>query len=372
MNLIKNNSTIYFDNQIFITQKFGGISRYYIDLFKSFEKLNFPFKVSKFINKNIYFNELYGKEIIVDCTDKHFKGMNRILFFVLKMIYWLSNFISKPKIIHHTYYDPFFYKMKNSIHISTVYDMIHEIFGSENESEYIKRKKDCIDHSDIIIAISNSTANDLIKIYNIPSHKIRVTYLSSSLEYKEDYPLTTLPESYFLFIGVRDWYKNFNLMIKSIAPLLIENRQLFLVCAGGGEFKKDEIATLHSLDIFRQVIYQEIINDQCLSTLYHKALFFVFPSLYEGFGIPILEAMNCDCPVVLSDSSSMKEVADYAGYYFNPKDEKSIYNACKEVFESKNIQEDLRKKGRQRRVDFSNEITARETIKVYNELLQNV
>ena len=141
-----------------------------------------------------------------------------------------------------------------------------------------------------------------------------------------------------------------------------------MVCAGSS-FSKSEIDLFESLKVKEKIVYFEV-DDNELAFLYSKAKLFVFPSLYEGFGIPILEAFNCGCPVALSNTSCFPEVAGNAAVYFDPTDEKSILNAVESVIYDEKKANSLRKKGFEQAKNFSWEKTAKETKKVYQKAMK--
>jgi glycosyltransferase involved in cell wall biosynthesis len=123
------------------------------------------------------------------------------------------------------------------------------------------------------------------------------------------------------------------------------------------------------LGISEQVLHYEIQNDEVLYRVYQKAIAFVYPSLYEGFGIPILEAFACGCPVALSDRSCFPEVAQNAAIYFNPDNLESIAFGVERLIDSAELRLNLVKKGYQRLKDFSPENTAKKTLDVYRSVL---
>ena len=146
-----------------------------------------------------------------------------------------------------------------------------------------------------------------------------MVYLASSVnkQMADTKGKLNLPSNYILYVGNRGFYKNFNNFIISIEPLLKEHKDLFLICTGGGVFTNEEKFFFHSKEIENKILHKGA-DDITLATLYANTLVFIFPTLYEGFGIPALEAMNCDCPVIMSNTSSLTEVGGDAAVYFNP------------------------------------------------------
>ncbi|MGY0039758.1 glycosyltransferase [Pedobacter sp. NJ-S-72] len=153
-----------------------------------------------------------------------------------------------------------------------------------------------------------------MRIYpNIPAEKIDIVYLAHTIKTEVQTEVQT-PENYILFIGNRTVYKNFIFFLKAVVPILKNRKDLFILCAGGNDFNEEETQLISESGVGDQLI-QRNFKDSELADYYKKALCFVFPSEYEGFGIPVLEAMACGCPVVLTNHSSFPEVAGDAGIY---------------------------------------------------------
>jgi glycosyltransferase involved in cell wall biosynthesis len=145
---------------------------------------------------------------------------------------------------------------------------------------------------------------------------------------------------------------------------------MYLVCGGSSDFSEVEKVFMDELGIRNKVIHFDV-DDTILSILYQNALCFVFPSLYEGFGLPILEAFHCECPVLCSNSSSLPEVAGDAAIYFNPNDESSIYNTVDGFVNSPETGKNLIQKGLLRLNEYSWEKTAKMTRDLYHQILQS-
>jgi glycosyltransferase involved in cell wall biosynthesis len=222
-----------------------------------------------------------------------------------------------------------------------------------------------------IIAVSENTKNDIIKLYGIDENKITVVYHGNSLFVDDNMNtlINKLPERYILYVGDRWAYKNFDYFVKSVIPILQKDKGLYLVCGGSHPFNKKEIRLLKYYRCENRVLHVCVSDNDTLIGLYKNALAFVFPSLYEGFGIPVLESFSCGCPVVLSNSSSFPEVAGEAGVYFNPEDESSIREAIGSVIYNEEVRADLIKKGYKQLEKFSWEKTALETRRVYESVL---
>jgi glycosyltransferase involved in cell wall biosynthesis len=163
-------------------------------------------------------------------------------------------------------------------------------------------------------------------------------------------------------VGSRGGYKNFNIFIKAIALLLIQY-DFKLICTGS-PFSKNETDLFQYLNIDDRIICR-LVSDEELYSLYAKATAFVFPSLYEGFGIPVLEAFATGCPAILSNTSSLPEIGDDGAVYFVPYSIDDMRRVIEKVITSKTLQNKLIKNGKKPRKKFSWEKCARETMNVY-------
>jgi glycosyltransferase involved in cell wall biosynthesis len=242
--------------------------------------------------------------------------------------------------------------------------MIHELFQGYflEDKETKTNKKMLLLAADKIIAISENTKNDIIKIYPEVTNKINVIHLGSSFQQlKEGIP----KENYILFTGVRMKYKNFNAFLQAVAPLLLKYN-LNLICTGY-PFSESEKNLLKNLNIVDRTSCIPVSENQ-LMELFSKATAFVFPSLYEGFGIPILEAFASNCPAVLSNTSSLLEIGSDAAVYFDPYSIDDMRMQIERVITSTTLQNELVKKGKERLKQFSWEKCAKETMEVYKSL----
>ncbi len=365
---------ILYDHQCFVQQQFGGVSRYHYQLIKELNKLNdVEAKLSLNYSNNYYINEDKSFDV-----KKFFP--NNIFYFKRTILDYINRLSTIPAlrkgdydIFHPTYFNPYFLNHLNSKpFVLTVYDSIHEKYPEIINSidKTLEHKKLLLSNADLIIAISESTKNDLIKLYNIPSEKIEVTHLAASINKSlaSTSQKENLPEKYILFVGNRDFYKNFNNFILAVEPLLKEHKDLLLICAGGSIFNNEEKIIFHSKKLENKILHKAA-DDVTLATLYTNALAFIFPTLYEGFGIPALEAMNCDCPVVMSNTSSLSEVGGDATVYFDPNSIEDMREKIESVIFNKDLRNDLILKAKTQRQKFSFEKTAIKTLEVYKRLL---
>lgn len=364
---------ILYDHQIFSLQKYGGISRYFYELMREFQTMEkIHVETSAWISNNHYIanQKLFSHWNFLPTKD--FRGKRRLMSISNKFVSILKFKKQNFDIFHPTYYDPYFLDyLSNKPFVLTVFDMIHEKFGDNFSArdQTSKQKKLLIEKATKIIAISKNTKKDLIEIYGIEESKIEVIYLGNSIFPSQNSVIDMrLLHKYILFVGSRNGYKNFERFIGAVTSLLKQDKELLVICAGGGRFSPTEIESFKKLGIGKQV-KQYNVDDDTLVYFYQHALMFVFPSLYEGFGIPVLESFACNCPLVCSNTSSLPEIAGSGACYFDPYSEESMKMAMIKAFTDRVFAEQLTINGKQRLQEFSWEKTARETKKVYESVL---
>ena len=252
-----------------------------------------------------------------------------------------------------------------------VHDMIHEKFPQyvTDANITIGHKKKVITRANRIIAISENTKKDIIEIFNINPQKIDVIYHSTSMKHFSGKHKLQIPESFLLFVGDRTPYKNFKRFMETFAQIHEQDKTLFAIYTGS-KLKKDEQDMLIGMGIFEYTIHIKA-SDQALSELYSRALLFVYPSLYEGFGIPILEAYACHCPVALSNTSCFPEIAGDAAVYFDPYSISSMSEAITKVIYNEEKRSQLIRLGNERLKRYSWEKAAQKTEEAYQKAIQS-
>lgn len=363
----KENSYVLYDFQAFQMQRFGGISRYFCEIMS---RLHLPYDVAIRFTINYYLNTWnLGRHLIPlpRFVYKHY------LNYCMRKNYQLScKALARRQgyIFHPTYYDPYFLQyIGDAPYVITVHDMIYERFPDmfPNAEEVIAQKKEVILRADRIIAISEHTKKDIIELLDVNPEKIDIIYHSTSMKPHTGRNRLQLPERYIFFVGDRTPYKNFERLARVFAQLRKKYPDLHLVCTGRG-FKAHETPLLDELKLWEHIQLLKA-SDRDLSELYARAECFVYPSLYEGFGIPILEAYACHCPVVLSRASCFPEIAGEAGCYFDPYSEESMYEAILSVLEDREKRSGLIAAGDERLKMFSWEKAAAQTEAVYRKVL---
>lgn len=361
---------IAFDNQIFVIQTYGGVSRYFTHLFKELIKDGkLSIKVFANFHKNNYLNEIPNRYV----KGRKVEGLLSRTFF-LESINLFQNFSSikywKPEIIHRTWYNSSL-KLKGVKTITTVHDLIHEKFPNYFPFYDLtsKQKRKGILETDHIIAISENTKRDIIEIYGVEKEKISVIHHGVDKDFfkiksaETDFNL----KPYLLYVGARNGYKNFDNFIKSYSISKNLKSDVNVVTFGGGKFSKDEKILFKDLKIPENRIFNLIGDDKLLRNLYQNALALVYPSLYEGFGMPPLEAMASGCPVIASDKSSIPEIVNDAALLFDPLESEEILHSIEKVTYDEAYKNELTKLGFENIERFSWKHCANKTKDIYQK-----
>lgn len=356
---------ILFDHQILAAQKYGGISRYFYEIaMHLLESEEFRPIVSAPFHQNYYFERYFQKKSVSSRKFNRFYLFYRIMDELALHLHNDRN----CKIYHPTYYSGTLIGHFKGKTVLTVHDMIYEQYREELKSaeRMIRLKDNAVHKADYLIAISENTKQDILRYYpDIKEEKITVIYHGNSFAgVKERVPRITLPEKYLLFVGMRTLYKNFDNFLQAVVPFLQQDEDLFLVCSAGGAFSKEELGSLDRLKIKEKVIRLDVTDEE-LMYLYRHALFFVFPSKYEGFGMPILEAWENECPVALSHASCFPEIAGDAAVYFDPEEVEDIRSCLERLLNDKELRFNLIEKGKGAVKKFGIEKMVEDTERLY-------
>ena len=356
---------VFFDYAIFTLQRFGGVSNYIVNLVENFSDQIEPSIVSLFYKNHYLKNCHFGDKLFfynrAGPLIKYINKANKI-YFNHKLR------IKNPNIIHLTYFnEKNFYASKAKV-VITEYDLIKEKFYQEKYKNQIEYKKLLFDKVDQIICISNNTKKDLEEKYSVNGSKISVVHLGVNKEKNfRERPLNIKP--FILYVGSRERYKNFENTIKAYAQSDKLKLEFDFVCFGGGKFTKIEETLFKNFSLDRKQIHYFEGDELDLNFFYHKARIFIFPSLYEGFGIPLLEAMNMECPVICSNTSCFSEVANDAAIFFDPGDVESLKFKMEKLIYDDQLLLDLKKKGNVNLKKYSWEKCAQETEQLYKKLV---
>ena len=366
-------TTVIYDHQAFVMQRWGGISRYFAELAKNVAACPGmrPLVMAPWAN-NEYLTRMLGiKSRSISAHYRH-RGVGELMALESKFDRRaLGRLFARYQnaVYHPTYYDPFLLKdgLENPV-VITIHDMIYELFsGKLSGSGVVRQKREMIERADHIVTVSQSTFDDLVRFYPKAAQKSSVIYHGVSFAPYSSRGRAFVEGDYLLFVGSRSAYKNFAGLAQAFAESAVNHLTLKLVCVGGGRFSKKEQSLLEERGIAQRVIHKEASDEQ-LKNLYHFAKAFVFPSLYEGFGLPILEAMSCGAPCVLSDIPVFHEVAADAACYCDARSSYDMAQTIDDVLEDAERRGRLRAAGYERVGEFSWARCAREHAALYRRL----
>jgi glycosyltransferase involved in cell wall biosynthesis len=363
---------ISYDYQIFSLQNVGGISRYFVELGQRLPTLFRDMQTTAIAPLHI--NEYLAASSINKIGRKinAFSGKHCVLPLLNDLFSTVILKRNQPDILHETYYATRSLAFKGP-RILTVFDMIHERFPDQfhGPDRHIARlKAKAVARADHLIAISQSTRDDLVNFLDVAEEKITVIPLASSFardSHREKMDVNR-PKPYLLYVGLRGGVKNFKALVTAYANSSLLRSEFDLLCIGGGEFSQNELEFVKTLSV-RQSVKHLNADDRMLADLYSQATLFVYPSLYEGFGIPLLEAMHCGCPVACSYCSSMPEIAGDAAVFFNPEDTEEMTAVLEKTVQSETILAVLKERGQQREQRYTWDACVTKTAKVYRNVL---
>ncbi len=301
-------------------------------------------------------------------------------------------------LVHFPYFEPFFLALpiyKRHKTVVTVHDLTPIVFpnafpkGIKGQLKW-QMQKFSLKKANAIITDSESSKKDILKYIGSRQNKVKVVYLAAGEQFKklEKGPWESelrekydLPEKFVLYVGDVAWNKNLPRLLDAVTELEIP-----IVMVGKSLVSEDydknnpwnndlnrinEIINHQSSAINHQIIRLGFVSNEDLVKIYNLATVFVMPSLYEGFGLPVLEAMACGCPVITSKEGSLEEVSGNAAYYVDAYNRDSIKEGIEKVFKDESLRKELSKKGLENVKRFSWKKTAENTLSVYRQVLSS-
>ncbi len=360
---------LLYDYEIFSRQRYGGISRYFFELIRSLcEKKIIDIDLFLGVNNSGYDFGHYRNRI--KTTEFKFRTADKI-HLALQPInkFWFNRFASSQKfdLFHKTYYSNSGLGLKCPL-ISTIHDMTHELLpgyfaAADNTS---KLKKLSVKRSDGIICVSETTKKDLVECFKVDPAIIRVIYHGITLKANPDAE-KIISSPYLLYVGQRWGYKNFKVLLKAYLNSEWLNRSFDIVCFGGGTSNLSEKLFIKENNLENRIHFLTG-NDDILVSLYTHASALVYTSLYEGFGFPPVEAMECGCPVLTSPAGSIKEIAGDSAAYFDPNEPEELITQLKKIIDDPELRAELVKKGKQRVTAFNWDVSADKHLEFYKEI----
>lgn len=330
-------------------------------------------KIDKQNNYIIYLPVDPTSDMPPESANWHYKVVRARRFWTL---FALPRAVRKDKLdvfFSPTHYAPPFVRCPEVISILDVsYKRFPEMFTKKDLyklswwGKYSVRKAKCI------ITISENSKDDIINTYRISAQKVAVIHLGikdvkvSNMKKEEVLSKYNIESPYILFVGTLQPRKNVKRLIQSIS--LLKNKKATLVVIGKKGWMFEEILSApEKFEVSDRVMFLHDVTNEELPVIYKNAECFVLPSLYEGFGLPVLEAMQYECPVITSNTSSLPEAGGDAALYVNPEDVLDIASKIDEVLESKTLRARMIKLGNTQVKKFSWEKAAKETLKVLEE-----
>ncbi|GGF31076.1 hypothetical protein GCM10011611_41510 [Aliidongia dinghuensis] len=365
---------VLFDDEIFSTQIEGGVSRYFTHLVEELPAAGatpiLPFRLT--CNRH-----LAQSTVFKGWRPPRFPGSRRLI-----------RAINRPRsraaigqggfdVWHATWYDGAPVALARSHPgvriVTTIHDMTPEIMpdmavghiGNPHAG-----KLAMVEVADLVVAVSAATKADLLRFSDVPAERVRVVPLGvgNGLLWRPDQGRPEgLPERFLLFVGKRGGYKNFAGVAPALSALLRATPDLHLVCVGGGPLDAAERAPFETAGVSDQV-RQIAADDRTLAWCYAHAAVFLFPSRYEGFGLPILEAFVNRCPAVLAERSCFPEIGGEAALYFDPDRPDALVDLIGRLLAAPGERERLGALGALRARDFTWARTAAAHAMLYREL----
>ncbi len=367
---------IFYDGYIYGAQATGGVNRYFVNLIGALPGEFRPALLLGPRAARVYPSHPrlkvydYGRRRLGALPRRLSAGLSRLEDYRVNRLLETGHF----DLVHPTYYTQLTERETadyRSPVVLTIYDMIHERFPRETgdfDGLFAEAKRRAFFGADALICISDNTRDDLLERYPALADRVHVTHLAASIDASMSRGPEPVPSRpYFLHVGVRGGYKNFDLLLAAFARVAPARPDAAL-CVAGAPLTAEEGRRVAELGLAGRLEVFEHPTDAHLAKLYRSSIALVYPSLYEGFGIPPLEAMSCGTPVVASDSSSVPEVVGDAGLLFDPRSADELADILLVLLDSPSERGRLIERGFRRAQQFSWDETVRRTLEIYRSV----
>jgi len=359
---------VLYDGEVFTSPTSGGVARYFMELIDGLGVHDIDTQVVAPLHSSAHLQSRKGRG--AGAYIPSFRGSVRLLG-------WAHHRMA-PSIARHRSFDVWHSSWYGTPLpetgkpvVVTIHDMIHEIFTPLSDECRIKRR--AVERADRVICVSENTRKDLINLLRINPEKVSVVHHGHNdfgLPVSNSSVRLPIERPYILFVGRRGGYKNFERLIEAFSCDENLKRDYGILCFGGGPFSKDEIDSIRKLGLSQKHVAQMSGPDKLLAIAYQSAMALVYPSLYEGFGLPPLEAMSASCPVICSSAACLPEIVGDAALLFDPNDSDSLIHALERI-RLEGIRRDLINRGHERRRKFAWSQSFAEHAKLYYETLKS-
>lgn len=359
---------VAFDEQIFAIQTYGGISRMFAELarqFTDYPELDvdlLPLS-APIINRYVLDNDRLKARLSVWDAGHEYKAIGRYFMRVQPR--------RRLDVVHNTFYLPHgLAGYPGAKRVVTVHDMIPELMPkTRRRLDFVTLKKRYVMSADHVICVSEFTREDLVRTYgpirapiSVVNHGVDPGFQPGVARPAE------LPDRYVLFVGNRGQYKDAAVLMRAFAAIAKVETDLSLLFVGGGVFSGEEHGMLRDLGI-QDRVRQSSLPDGQMPGAYGNALMCVFPSRFEGFGLPALEAMACGTPTILARATSLPEVGGNAAAYFTPGDDRELAAVMTAFVDDEGRRDEYRRAGIERARKFTWRHAAEETAAIYRSVL---
>ncbi|MDR1653383.1 MAG: glycosyltransferase family 4 protein [Prevotellaceae bacterium] len=362
---------IFYDHFGFI-ERYGGVSKYFVEVFKRLPTGSWT--LSGGFSENQYLKESNLLHTFSPFCSKQFRGKGIAMNYLNMPSSIFTAMRGDYDIYHQTHYNTSLFPLirKSKKIVVCMHDLNYfvcpQLYPDTIRLRHTKKEqKKSAMAADMIIAVSGNTKKDLVEQFGIDEKKIKVIYHGIDKEKKKTEVARIVRPPYILFVGTRHTYKNFQGFVKAFSLMAGKYKDLNFACTGSS-FTAGELAAISKLGLQGRA-HCIFATEAQMAQLYHDAEMFAYPSFYEGFGIPLLEAMLYDCPVVCSQTSCFPEVAGEAARYFDPSSVEDMANAMQKVLDDTHLKSNLIRKGQARLQLYSWDKCAEEHLDLYHSLL---
>jgi glycosyltransferase involved in cell wall biosynthesis len=359
---------VAFDEQIFAVQRHGGISRVFAELAREFQTdpshgVELQPVAAPIVNEYVLADAQTAAKLVVR-PGVHWS-------FTIARSMFRRRHQGPADVVHSSFYLPRMLKdYPQAKRVVTVHDMIPELFPrTRRRLDLLTRKHEYVRRSDHIICISESTKRDLLRIYPDINVPVSVVHHGVGPEFNPEYDAPPgLPPRYIIHVGHRGGYKDALTLYRAFARIRAAFPDIDLLLVGGGPISRAEGQAITRLGL-NDRIHQRSLGEHEVAQAYANAELMVLPSRYEGFGLPVVEAMACGVPTILCNSSSLPEVGGEAALYFEIGDDARLAELISDVLTDNDVRHDLVTKSLKRATEFTWQRTAARTAEVYRRVV---